>query len=76
VSETLISKIANELERTGLPYMITGRPRDLEDVRSLMIKNPGVDRDYVRNWLKEFEESPEKSGLLNAFEDILSGIRA
>jgi predicted nucleotidyltransferase len=55
--------------------VFAGRPRDLEDVRSVMIKNPGIDRDYVRKWLEEFERSPEKGGLLQVFEDILSGIK-
>jgi hypothetical protein len=56
--------------------VFAGRPRDMEDVRSMMIKNPGVDRGYVRKWLKEFEQSPEKGGLLKGFEDILIGLRA
>jgi hypothetical protein len=37
--------------------VIAGRPRDLEDVRSILIKNPGVDLAYVRRWLKEFSEA-------------------
>ncbi|PKN30561.1 MAG: hypothetical protein CVU64_02830 [Deltaproteobacteria bacterium HGW-Deltaproteobacteria-21] len=52
--------------------VFAGRPRDLEDVRSLIVKNPGIDRNYVREWLKEFEKSPEKEALLKTFEDILS----
>jgi hypothetical protein len=56
--------------------VFAGRARDMEDVRSIMIKNPGVDRGYVRKWLKEFEKSPEKGGLLQAFEDILVGLKA
>jgi hypothetical protein len=56
--------------------IFAGRPRDMEDVRSILIKNPGVDRGYVRKWLNEFEKSPEKGGLLQAFEDILVGHKA
>ena len=55
--------------------VFAGRPRDLEDVRSLVIKNQGIDRHYVRKWLKEFEKSPEKEALLKTFEDILSSVR-
>lgn len=51
--------------------IFAGRPRDLEDVHSIMIKNPDVDREYVKRWLKEFEQAPEKAGLLKAFEDAL-----
>jgi hypothetical protein len=54
--------------------MFAGRARDLEDVRSIIIKNPGIDRQYVRKWLKEFEKTPEKEALLRTFEDILRSI--
>jgi predicted nucleotidyltransferase len=37
--------------------IIAGRARDLEDVRSIILKNPGYDKRYVRKWLKEFDES-------------------
>jgi len=35
--------------------IIAGRPRDLEDVRTVLLKNPGIDRLYVQRWLSEFE---------------------
>ncbi len=51
--------------RTGVRYaspedlvihkVIAGRPRDLEDVRSILLKNPESDQAYIRYWLKEFE---------------------
>jgi len=37
--------------------IIAGRPRDLEDVRSILIKNPGLDLEDVRKWLTEFDAS-------------------
>jgi hypothetical protein len=49
-----------------------GRPRDLEDARSIVIKNPDLDRTYVRYWLKELETLPERSGLIRAFEDLFA----
>ena len=49
--------------------IFAGRPRDLEDVRSILLKNPDLDRKYIRKWLKEFEESPEKKGLVKTFEE-------
>ena len=52
-----------------------GRPRDLEDARSIVIKNPALDRAYVRHWLKELETLPERSGLRSAFEDLLASSR-
>lgn len=46
--ERLLRKIASQLRKSDLPYMI---------------------KAYVRRWLREFERSPEKRGLLKAFED-------
>ena len=37
--------------------VVAGRARDLEDVRTILLKNPQIDRDYIRRWLKEFEDS-------------------
>jgi predicted nucleotidyltransferase len=54
--------------------VFAGRPRDLEDVRSLLIKNPTMDRGYVRDWLKEFAKAPDRVNLLQTFEDIISSI--
>lgn len=34
--------------------LIAGRARDLEDVKSVLVKNPGKDLNYVRHWLGEF----------------------
>jgi predicted nucleotidyltransferase len=52
-----------------------GRPRDLEDVRLIVIKNPDIDRAYVRQWLKALETLPERSGLSRAFEGLLASSR-
>lgn len=53
--------------------IFAGRPRDYEDVRSILLKNPDLDIVYVKKWLSEFEKSPEKRGLLKTFEDLLAG---
>ncbi len=37
--------------------IISGRPRDLEDVTGVLLKNPNVDRAYILDWLKQFEET-------------------
>jgi hypothetical protein len=52
-----------------------GRPRDLEDARSIIIKNPDFDQAYVRRWLKELESSPERAGISRAFEDLITRIK-
>ena len=37
--------------------VIAGRPRDWEDVRSILLKHPALDRGYIRHWLGEFDRS-------------------
>ena len=37
--------------------MFAGRPRDIEDVRGILIRHPECDREYVERWLAEFEVS-------------------
>jgi predicted nucleotidyltransferase len=48
------------LEDVIIHKIIAGRPRDLEDVRLLLIKNPTFDQAYIEGWLKEFDEALEK----------------
>ena len=48
--EAILTRIAQQLEGVG-------RPRDLEDVKGMLIKNPGVDTDYVKIWLQDFAGS-------------------
>jgi hypothetical protein len=51
--------------------IFAGRPRDLEDVRTLILKNPGIDVAYIRRWLKEFDAAVKEKGFLNTLEKIL-----
>ncbi len=37
--------------------IVAGRAKDLEDVKNILIKNPGIDRNYILHWLKQFEMS-------------------
>jgi predicted nucleotidyltransferase len=60
------------IEDVIIHKIFAGRPRDLEDVRSMILKNPDIDKAYIEQWLMEFESSPEKKGLLKAFEEILT----
>lgn len=39
--------------------VIAGRPRDLEDVKTVVLKNPGFDRAYVEKWLQEFDQETD-----------------
>jgi len=42
------------LEDLIIHKLVSGRPRDLEDVRNVILKNKGMDEKYIRQWLKEF----------------------
>ena len=35
--------------------LVAGRPRDVEDVRGILLRQPGADLDYVRRWVAEFD---------------------
>lgn len=37
--------------------IVAGRPRDLEDVKSMLAKNRDMDLAYVKRWLAEFDAS-------------------
>lgn len=51
--------------------IFAGRPRDLEDVRIILIKNSDIDKSYIRKWLKAFDESSDTKEFLKNFEEIL-----
>jgi hypothetical protein len=36
--------------------LIAGQPRDLEDVKGVVLKNRGFDRQDVEKWLQEFDQ--------------------
>ncbi|MBA4392558.1 MAG: hypothetical protein C0407_03295 [Desulfobacca sp.] len=51
--------------------IFAGRPRDLEDVRTILLKNPDLDLSYIYDWLREFDASSEQPHFLESFEEIL-----
>lgn len=53
--------------------IFAGRPRDIEDVRSIILKNLDIDTQYIRRWLKEFDKSSDKKDFLKTFEEVLKG---
>jgi len=81
VFQRLLNRIASELKRRSIPYMViggqavllSGRPRDLEDVRSILLKNPQYDSGYIERWLKEFEDSLGQS-FLTVYRSVLQEI--
>jgi len=53
--------------------LIAGRARDLEDVKSVLVKNPGIDLKYVRHWLSEFSTALSQP-FVDRLEQILREI--
>jgi len=51
--------------------IFAGRPRDIEDVRSIIVKNPEIDIQYIQDWLKEFDESSDEKKFLKTFEGVV-----
>jgi predicted nucleotidyltransferase len=39
---------------------VAGRPRDMEDVRSILLKQPQMDATYVRRWLREIQAGQDE----------------
>ena len=51
--------------------IFAGRPRDMEDIRHIVIKNPSIDRAYIRKWLRKFDKSGEAKGFTDMFNQII-----
>ena len=62
------------LEDLMIHKVIAGRARDLEDVRSVLLKNPMYDLIYIEKWLKEFDKSLGEK-FLRIFRNIEKEIR-
>ena len=48
------------VEDVVIHKLVAGRPRDLEDARSIVIKNPGLDRGHVESWLAAFDRALDR----------------
>ena len=50
--------------------VFAGRARDIEDVKTVLIKNPKMDLPYIRHWLNELSTATGES-FTDRFEDVL-----
>jgi hypothetical protein len=50
--------------------IVAGRPRDMDDVRSVLLRNPQADAVYIRRWLAELEVAVGEP-LVARFEQLL-----
>ena len=73
----VVGLILPDLSRKKIGFVVkifAGRPRDIEDVRTVLLKNPDIDVQYIRKWLKEFDLSSEKKDFLTTFEEVIKEI--
>jgi len=54
--------------------VLAARPRDIEDIKSILLKNPNCDKKYIVKWLKEFDHSLSKN-FSKTFLNIIKEIR-
>lgn len=54
--------------------IFAGRVRDIEDVKNIILKNPNIDKIYIKKWLQEFDNTFQENKFINAFENILKEI--
>lgn len=59
------------VEDVVIHKLVAGRPRDLEDARGIVIKNPGLDRGYVESWLAAFDRALDRD-VASAFRRLLA----
>lgn len=60
------------LEDVIIQKIVSGRERDIEDIKSILVKNPDFDEKYILKWLGEFEKVT-KEKILNRFKKIKKG---
>lgn len=49
------------LEDLVIHKIIAKRPRNIEDVRVILLKNPEYDKVYIEKWLEEFDKSLDEN---------------
>lgn len=62
------------LEDVVIYKVIAGRPRDIEDIKSVLLKNPRYDTAYITKWLKDFDRSLGEN-FLETFKRIVKEIK-
>ena len=49
---------------------VAHRPKDLEDIRTIIDKNPNLDVDRIKQWVISFAEALETPDLWTDIEDM------
>lgn len=76
--------VMHKIDETGIAFasledmiihkIFSGRPRDMEDARSILIKNPDYDKDYIIKWLQEFDDALGQDKFLGNFQELITEI--
>ncbi len=59
------------LEDIIIHKIFAGRPRDIEDAKGILQRNPGFDRTFIELWLRELSKSIDKN-LIKEFHSLIS----
>ena len=54
--------------------IVAGRPRDMEDVRGILLKIPDIDIAYIRKWLRDFSDAPGEAEIINRLESVIKSL--
>jgi predicted nucleotidyltransferase len=71
--DNTIVKFAS-LEDLIIHKIIAGRAIDIEDVRSIILKNPDYNTKHIKRWLQEFDKSLNEK-FLKVFKKIVKEIK-
>jgi len=63
------------LEDLIIHKIFAGRPRDIEDVQMVILKNPALDVLYIEEWLKTFDAASDEKNFLAAFRQTADSTR-
>lgn len=64
------------MEDVLIHKIFAGRPRDIEDIKSIILKNrDGIDFNYINKWLKEFEETFPEGNFTKKLREILKEVK-
>jgi predicted nucleotidyltransferase len=51
------------LEDVVIHKVFAGRARDIEDIKNILLKNPGYNKDYIKTWLADLDKALEGESL-------------
>ncbi|MBA7553587.1 hypothetical protein ES705_46181 [subsurface metagenome] len=71
--DNTIVKFAS-LEDLIIHKIIAGRAIDIEDIKSIVLKNPDYNTEYIKRWLQKFDKSLNEK-FLKVFKKIVKEIK-